>query len=148
MEDDRTIIAVEWNGTVNVKRLARVVDAFRVVEAVDEAAVIDVLLTGDVAVAELNERYRGVKGPTDVLAFETAPPGVEKLDVWALGQIVISCDSAAEQARVTGIELGDELATLLVHGLLHLAGYNHDDGEATSAMNERSELILSKVLDV
>jgi len=148
LEDDRTIIAVEWNGDVDVGSLARVVDAFRAVEGVDGAAVIDVLLTGDATVAELNERYRGVEGPTDVLAFETAPPGVERPDVWALGQVVISCDRAAEQASASGIGLDDELATLLVHGLLHLAGYTHDDGDSASAMDGRSRLILSKAFDV
>jgi probable rRNA maturation factor len=148
LESDRTIIAVEWNGAVNVERLARVVDAFRAVEGIDGAAVIDVLLTGDPAVAELNERYRGVEGPTDVLAFETAPPGVERPDVWALGQVVISCDRAAEQAGEAGIGLDDELATLLVHGLLHLAGYTHDDSDSASAMDGRSRLILSKAFDV
>jgi probable rRNA maturation factor len=148
LEDDRTIIAVEWNGAVDVERLAKVVGAFRAVEGVDGAAVIDVLLTGDAVVAELNERYRGVEGPTDVLAFETAPPGVERPDVWALGQVVISCDRAAEQAGAAGIEIDDELATLLVHGLLHLVGYTHDDDDSASAMDSRSKLILSKVFDV
>jgi len=148
LEDDRTIIAVEWNGAVDLERLSNVAVAFRAAEDVDEGAVIDILLTGDAAVAELNEIYRGVEGPTDVLAFETAPPEVEKPDVWSLGQVVISCDRAAEQAAEAGIELDDELAVLLVHGLMHLAGYNHDDSDGASAMDERSELILSKVPDV
>jgi probable rRNA maturation factor len=148
LENDRTIIAVEWDGAIDAERLARVTEAFRAVEGVDEAAVIDVLLTSDATVAELNERYRGVEGPTDVLAFETAPPEVERPDVWALGQVVISCDRAAEQAGGAGIELDDELAVLLVHGLLHLVGYTHDDCDSASAMDERSGLILSKVFDV
>lgn len=148
MEDARTIIAVEWDGEVDVKRLKEIVRIFMETEGIQQGAIVDVLLTDDTVVAELNERYRGVKGPTDVLAFEIGPYETRKTDLWALGQIVISCDRAADQARSTGVELGDELAELLIHGLLHLAGYTHDDEESASAMDDRSKLILSKVSDV
>jgi probable rRNA maturation factor len=148
LEDARTIIALEWNGEVDIQRLEEIVRIFRETEGIKQGVVVDVLLTDDPAIAELNERYRGVEGPTDVLAFETAPPEACKPDVWALGQVVISCDRAADQARYAHIEFGDELAELLVHGLLHLVGYNHDGEESASAMDERSNLILTKVFDV
>lgn len=148
MDDVGTVIAVEWNGEVDVKRLKEIVRVFMDMEGIQQGAIVDVLLTGDAVVAELNERYRGEKGTTDVLAFEIGRPERCKTDVWALGQVVISCDRAADEARRTGAGLGDELAELLIHGLLHLAGYTHDDEESASAMYERSKLILSKVSDV
>jgi probable rRNA maturation factor len=148
LEDVGTIIAVEWEGEVDVKRLEEIVGVFLEMEGIQKGAIVDVLLTDDTVVAELNERYRGAEGPTDVLAFEIGPPERCKTDVWALGQVVISCDRAADQALRTGVELGDELAELLIHGLLHLAGYTHDDEESASAMYDRSKLILSKVSDV
>jgi probable rRNA maturation factor len=148
LEDVGTIIAVEWDGDVDVKRLEEVVRKFLEIEGIQRGAIVDVLLTSDAVVAELNERYRGEECPTDVLAFEIGHPDGCKTDVWALGQVVISCDRATDQARRTGVELGDELADLLIHGLLHLVGYTHDDEESALAMENRSKLILSKVPDV
>jgi probable rRNA maturation factor len=145
LDDDRIIISVEWDGDVDVENLAKVVRAFRDAEGVEEGALVDVLLTDDATVAELNERYRGVRGPTDVLAFETAPPETEKTDVWALGQIVISCDRAEEQAGDAGIGLNAELEELLVHGLLHLVGYTHEDEETARAMADMAESVLSRL---
>ena len=141
--EDRTVIVMEWDGAVDLANLARVVDAFRDIEDVEPAAFIDVLLTDDVAVAELNESFRGVPGPTDVLSFDMRPDDAEKPVVWTLGQVVISCDRAREQALDAGIDVRDELAELLVHGLLHLLGYTHDDEETTATMVERANLILS-----
>lgn len=145
MDDDHIIISVEWDGDVDVEKLAKVVRAFRDAEGIEEGALIDVLLTDDTTVAELNERYRGVRGATDVLAFETAPPETVKTDVWALGQVVISCDRAEEQAGDAGTGLDAELEELLVHGLLHLVGYTHEDEKTARVMAETAESVLSRL---
>ncbi len=89
-----------------------------------EAAELSVLLTDDARIKELNREHRHKDRPTDVLAFpldEDAEGAGPRL----LGDVVISLDTAARQARGRRRELGDEVRFLLAHGLLHLVGYDH-----------------------
>ena len=83
-----------------------------------------VVLTGDRAMQRLNGRYRGKDAPTDVLSFPGA--GGEQ----GLGDVVISVESAARNARGLGRTLPQELDVLALHGFLHVLGYDHetDDG--------------------
>jgi probable rRNA maturation factor len=85
---------------------------------------ISVLFCGDRAMRTLNRRYRGMDAPTDVLAFPAETGGL-------LGDIVISIPCASRQARRRGDFPAREIDRLLLHGFLHLAGYDHetDDGE-------------------
>lgn len=98
---------------------------------------IRVLLTDDSALAELNRQFRGVSEPTDVLTFcSSDSTNAGHLD----GDIAISVDMAAQQARQRGASLQDELAMLAIHGALHLAGFD-DESEPerrkmVRAMNE------------
>ena len=87
---------------------------------------VGVLLTGDAAVRELNRQYRRKDKPTDVLSF----PAVENAGDIA-GDLVVSLETAQQQAAERGHSLETEIKVLLLHGLLHLAGYDHeiDDGE-------------------
>lgn len=81
------------------------------------------MLVDDAAIAALNRTYRGVVGPTDVLAFPMTEGPFSTLAPECLGDVVISVETAARQKR--GRDLHDELALLLVHGILHLVGYDH-----------------------
>lgn len=87
---------------------------------------VGVLLTGDAAVRELNRQYRRKDKPTDVLSF----PAAENAGDIA-GDVVVSLETALQQAAERGHSLETEIKVLLLHGLLHLAGYDHetDDGE-------------------
>jgi probable rRNA maturation factor len=75
---------------------------------------------------QLNRRFRGIDRATDVLSFPT-----EDSDKTNLGDIAISVDTAAQQARENGLKFDEEVAQLILHGLLHLSGYDHetDNGE-------------------
>lgn len=93
---------------------------------------------------ELNEKFRNKKGPTDVLSFpidpiehaETSPEPI------ALGDIIISPEVAEEQAKKYGNSLQDELNLLVVHGLLHLLGYDHiQDDEAQTMESLEAQLL-------
>ena len=85
-------------------------------------------LVGDAAIRRLNRLHRGKDAPTDVLSFPlaatgpSAPPGVERM----LGDVVISVPTAARQAHDYDAPLQAELERLLIHGLLHLVGHDHE----------------------
>ncbi len=102
---------------------------------------LHVTVVGDRDIGRLHERYLGVWGPTDVLAFNLEGPGPSRL----LGEVVISADTAARQATRLGVALALEMDLLLVHGLLHLVGYDDHDPAAARLMHEREYQILSRV---
>ncbi|MDF1541677.1 MAG: rRNA maturation RNase YbeY [Anaerosomatales bacterium] len=94
--------------------------------------------------AELNEGYRGVAGPTDVLSFECDDPcPVESDEPVTLGDVVIAPRIAEEQAAELGHTVEEELNLLLVHGILHLLGYDHDSDEDAAVMQEREQALLA-----
>ncbi len=93
---------------------------------------IEVLLADDRALRRLNREFRGKDKPTDVLSFP-APP--EFAGVYA-GDLAISIETAAKQATQHGHSLRDELRVLLLHGVLHLAGMDHESDAGQMAARE------------
>lgn len=106
---------------------------------------ISIALVDNATIQELNRVYRSQDKVTDVLSFpflgevELVPFGQE-----LIGEIVISLPKAREQSRDYGHSLERELAFLLVHGLLHLAGYDHDD-ENRGLMRQKEKEILARL---
>lgn len=100
-------------------------------------AEIALLLCDDAAMAALNERFRGKDGPTNVLSF---PSGEEE---GFLGDIALARETCEREAAEKRIPLRDHAAHLIIHGMLHLIGYDHEtDGEA-AAMERRETEILA-----
>jgi probable rRNA maturation factor len=97
-----------------------------------------IAFVSDKRIRDLNRQFRGIDKATDVLSFPAGGP-----DELNLGDIAISTETAATQAKDNGLSFDDEIAQLILHGLLHLSGYDHetDNGE----MN-RLELRLRKKL--
>jgi probable rRNA maturation factor len=93
---------------------------------------VTVLLTSDVAIRRLNRQFRGKNTATDVLSF----PALEMVEGVA-GDLAISVETARRQAREQGHALGTEIKVLMLHGLLHLAGYNHEKDHGQMARRER-----------
>ena len=92
---------------------------------------------------ELNLNYRDKEGPTDVLAFpcdDPCPLGAG--EPLTLGDVVISPEVAADQAAELGHTIEEELNLLLVHGILHILGYEHDTDEGAGAMQAREKMLL------
>ena len=107
-----------------------------------EHAELSVLLCTDEQITELNSEYRGIDRATDVLSFplddeEGAPDGRRML-----GDIVISVETARTQARRRQHPLLDELTFLLVHGLLHLLGHDHQTRKDAARMNHLAAELL------
>ena len=106
--------------------------------ALPAGGAVTVLLTGDAEVAELNQRFRGKAGPTNVLSFP-APPNPEK----HLGDIALAFGVFAREAAEQGKSLADHLRHLTVHGVLHLAGYDHQTDDEAEAMEELERRVLA-----
>jgi probable rRNA maturation factor len=96
-----------------------------------EDAGATVAFVSDRAMRELNRRWRGKRGTTDVLSFPVEQEEWEQREGKMLGDVVISVEQAARQAAENGLTLDEEIAQLILHGLLHLCGYDHetDTGE-------------------
>lgn len=92
----------------------------------------------------LNEQYRAKEGPTDVLSFPCDDPCavVEPGEPVAIGDVVIAPEVAERQAAEYGHTVEEELNLLLVHGILHLLGYDHEDDDAAAAMQARERILL------
>ncbi len=93
---------------------------------------VDVLLTDDRTLRRLNREFRGKDKATDVLSF----PAVEDIAAEHAGDLAISLETAARQAREHGHSLRDEVRVLLLHGLLHLSGMDHETDRGEMAAGE------------
>ncbi|CAL5359192.1 unnamed protein product [Camellia sinensis] len=118
--------------------------------AVDDVGCFDtvelsVLLCNDEFIRKLNKEWRDEDHATDVLSMSQHVPEL-KLPILMLGDIVISVETAARQAEERGHTLIDEIRILLVHGLLHLLGFDHEiSDEAEAEMEEEEELLLKSL---
>ena len=103
------------------------------------------VFVGDEAIRKLNRQFRGKDNATDVLSFPSEAEPFEVENRKHLGEVVISVQSAAAQAKRNGLSLSSEVEQLILHGLLHLCGYDHetDKGEMS-----RLELRLRKQLGI
>ena len=106
---------------------------------------VTVAFVSDSAMRELNRRWRRKRGTTDVLSFPAKQDEFEKQEETSLGDIVISAQQAARQAAENDLTFGDEIAQLILHGLLHLCGYDHESD--TGEMN-RLEIRLRRKLGI
>jgi len=106
-----------------------VAKALKVVPA--KGAGVTVAFVSDRAMGELNRRWRGKRGTTDVLSFPAGQNEFEAAEGATLGDVVISAEQASRQGREQGLSFDEEIAQLILHGLLHLCGYDHetDKGE-------------------
>ena len=112
---------------------AFVAKALKVVPA--KGAGVTVAFVSDRAMRELNRRWRGRLGTTDVLSFPSEQDEFEKLEGTSLGDVVVSAEQAARQAGEHGLDFEGEAAQLILHGLLHLCGYDHErDGGEMNAL--------------
>jgi probable rRNA maturation factor len=118
-------------------------------EKVSTPLEVDCLITNDAGIQHLNMRYRGIDAPTDVLSFALDEPGVDG-SVFprtpgagnVMGIIVVSYPTALAQAGRNGVPVQDEMRLLLVHGVLHLLGYDHSGKSGGAVMRGREKQIL------
>lgn len=140
----------------NCALIRKVIRTALAAEGVDFPCEVDVLLTNDSGIHAINREMRQVDRPTDVLSFpefDLTPgqlPGAEDADpgtgLVPLGDMVISMEHVAAQAKEYGHSNRRELSYLVVHSVLHLLGYDHlDEGPQKAQMRAREEAILEEL---
>ncbi len=108
-------------------------------------AMLSITFVGRAAISGLNRRYLGHRGTTDVISFGLGRPGNRGV---VIGDIYICPEIARDNAKRQGVPIGEEVLRLVVHGTLHVLGYDHPTGASrtTSPMWRRQERILARVL--
>jgi probable rRNA maturation factor len=130
IEPPSSSLALEALPTLSSSGLARFLNRARA--AVRMAGSVEVLLTSDGELKRLNRTFRGKNKATDVLSF----PAPAEFAAQTAGDLAISLDTAARQAQEHGHTLRDEVRILLLHGLLHLNGEDHETDNGEMAENE------------
>jgi len=103
---------------------------------------ISLLLCDAETMRGLNAQYRNIDAPTDVLSFSL---GEEEGDMWVAGDIVIALPVVSENAKYFGVSEEEELKRLVIHGILHLEGFDHATNDVNEPMLVLQENILRQV---
>lgn len=135
---------------VSIKFVSRIVRTVLFMEGVPGPGEVSVSLVNDAVITGLNAKYLGHSRPTDVIAFHLDSeswldnPGVfKKGELWVLGDVVISLETAKRQALRYNHSFYTELALLLIHGVLHLLGYSDKTDRFKMIMRRKERKILS-----
>lgn len=137
-EQDKMSVDSKMRGLIQ-----RAVNNSLKLEGFERPCEVSVTLTDNEGIHELNREHRGIDRPTDVLSFPIFDEEFDNGELCILGDIVISLERANEQAKEYGHTLERELAFLTVHSMLHLIGYDHEEGKAEeSEMFARQDAIL------
>jgi probable rRNA maturation factor len=139
----------EFRGVVDRGWIKKIVRQVLKAEGVAPPYEVSLVFTDSETVQRLNRDYRGIDEPTDVLAFYMLPQkGVDSSfalppdGVTRLGEVIISYPQAVAQAKEQGHSLERELALLVIHGVLHLLGYDHEESGEGKKMREREQELL------
>ncbi len=141
-EQDKIEIPAHWAAKIN-----QVAEICFQEEEIPLKAEVDLLFVDNAAIREMNKEYRDKDVATDVLSFPMYEAEEEIVDEEEIlfGDIVISLERAQEQCEEYGHSLEREVMYLLVHGLLHLAGYDHMEEEDKKQMRTQEEKLLAVI---
>jgi len=107
---------------------------------------LSILFVDDQRIQQLNRDYRRKDRPTNVLSFSMREGEFAQVSPELLGDVVISVDTTASEAEKAGISLGAHMTWLLIHGILHLFGFDHEQSEqAADEMETRTKQLMRKV---
>ena len=112
-----------------------------------DGAELSILLVGDEEMRGINAEYRGKDRPTDVISFAMSDGEFPGLNEDILGDVVISLDTAKRQAIERDVSITQEVNFLLIHGILHLNGYDHEKSEPERLKMEKKERELIEELE-
>lgn len=142
----RLVVDVDADGVRPAIARGRIADLARFVLRAERVrdALLSITFVSSAAIARLNRRHLGHAGPTDVISFGLTPPVAQR--TMALGDVYIAPDVARRNARAHGCGVREETARLVVHGVLHVLGHDHPEGEdrTVSPMWRRQERLLAR----
>lgn len=104
---------------------------------------VTLLFTDDASMREINREWRGFDKSTNVLSFPSAPAPVPQGEVAHLGDLVLAWETVAREAGEAGKPLADHVTHLIIHGALHLLGYDHETDEEAAVMETKETAILA-----
>ena len=111
-----------------------------------DAHEISIVITDNDQIQQLNKAYRGLNKPTNVLAFPMQEGQFSDITPGLLGDVVISCETAQQEADNANITLSERMSQLLIHGILHLMGFDHEASPLDAqTMEEKSFKLLRKI---
>ena len=108
---------------------------------------ISILIVDDPQIEELNQQYLNREGPTNVIAFAMREGEFADLSPHLLGDVVISMDTAAKEAQIAATSMERRFNELLVHGVLHLMGFDHETSEEDAQVMEGKSREILALLD-
>ncbi len=145
-------LADEQDEPLSTEPLRRLAELVLAEEQLDDDTELTLLFVDDDVIADYNQRFMGRSGPTDVLAFplEEAEPGSPPTRTRGgppinLGDVVIAPAFVARSAAERGAKVDDELGLMVVHGVLHLLGWDHQDDRQAEDMERREAALLKSV---
>ncbi len=108
---------------------------------------ISIVIMDDAQIRELNQSFRGICRPTNVLAFPMQEGEFSDITPELLGDVVISAQTARKEADTAGITLEERMSQLLVHGILHLLGFDHEAPESNAEEMETKSLEILRQIE-
>lgn len=148
MRLELAVDAPQWGDARRLKNLARQAVVACLEETGQELGAeteLSVLLTDDAAVREMNRKWRGVDRPTNVLSFPLAPAGEGDLDQPMLGDIVLAFETVSREADLEGKSVEHHFSHLILHGFLHILGYDHEEDHEAEIMEQLERRILARL---
>ena len=135
------------NHRLSVQKILKKAQA--VLNALDNPdAELSLLITDDKEITRFNKQYLGRNGPTNVIAFPMAEGGFPEITPGLLGDVVISADTACREAKDMSISTEERFTQLLIHGILHLLGYDHEtSARQAKEMDHKAEALLDLLKD-
>lgn len=110
---------------------------------------LSLLIVDDAGIAELNQEYLNREGPTNVIAFPMRAGKFSEISPQLLGDVVVSVDTARREAEFAGMGWDERFVQLMVHGILHLFDYDHEQTEKEARrMEAKSNTILNLIKDI
>ncbi len=111
-----------------------------------EKTELSILITNDTKIRELNYNYRGLDKPTDVLSFSQDEETIDETGNRLLGDVVLSAEMACLQAKEHHLSLDQEIMLLIIHGVLHLSGYDHEQSQKDAVIMKKKTKFLFQEL--
>jgi len=110
-------------------------------------AELSILIVDDQQIAKLNRQYLNREGPTNVIAFSMRQGQFAEITPQLLGDVVISADTTHREAQSVRISMQERFDQLLIHGILHLLGYDHESNETEASRMEKKAAELLQLLE-